>query len=344
MKVGQRGLAVLGLLLAVGLVPTGLASALPEEPTAPVRLAPRQCLLHDAIVHSVVWSPDGKLLASLAVDGTVRLWDSATTEQVATFEGFALVGISNIAFSPDGKVLAIPQRNWVVLWDIATGKEKSRLEGDLDRVTRVAFSPDGKTLATTSLDKAICLWDLATGKQRLGFQGHTYEALSVAFSPDGKTLASVGALEWWVTLWNTQTGERRATLGSKGEPRQAVSVMFSPDGKTLAVGREGELRLWDVQTDKAAAILKGPLGFYLSVAFSPDGKLVAAGGGVARGSGATGNPGLVELWDTQTGGHLATLEGHPDVVSSVAFSPDGKTLASGSADKTILFWDVPMGK
>ena len=244
--------------------------------------------------------------------------------------------VTSLAFSPDSKTLASGSEDKTVkLWDAATGKELATLKGHTSHVSAVAFSPDGKTLASGSYDKTVKLWDVATGKELPApLKGDTGVVTALAFSPDGKRLASG---KWGnlrgseIKLWDMATGKELITLRAYAPYNNSLG--FSPEGKTLvsANGR-GAVLLWDVATGKEVATLKGhPGGEVMAVAVSPDGKRVASAAWLT-----------IKLWDVATGKELDTLKGFK--VKSVAFSPDGKTLAAGGEGPWVRLFDVPTGK
>ena len=302
-------------------------------------------------VLSVAFSPNGQILASGHDDHKIRLWEVETGQQKATLEGHRY-WVYSLAFSPDGHTLASGYSSEIMLWDVETGQQTATLERHgFYIICSVAFSPDGHTLASGSTDDTIRLWDVRTGQLQATLKGHESSIHSLAFSPDGQTLAS-GSGNWdtiWgdftVRLWDVSTGQLQATL--KGHGSTVHSVAFSPNGHTLASGsRDGTGRLWDVDTEQPLAILREHTDWVYSVAFLPDGQTLASGS----------RDGTVLLWDTSpyinialqaildTEQPLATLapEGRTEWVYSVAFSPDGKTLASGGMgnDYAVRLWDV----
>ncbi len=298
-------------------------------------------LEHGSPVHSVVFSPDGTLLAStgdneIRLDNEIKLWDVSTHENIATLEG-----VTSVAFSPDGTLLASgsgSDDNTVKLWNVSTHENIATLEGHWREVTSVAFSPDGTLLASGSGsgDNTVKLWDVSTHENIATLEGHWWGVTSVAFSPDGALLAS-GSYDGQVKLWDVSTHENIATLEGG---RDVTSVAFSPDGTLLASGSgsdDNTVKLWDVSTHENIATLEGR-GEVTSVAFSPDGTLLASGEQSSR-------RGQVIIWDVITHEIIAVFRSgaaffESDAVSSVSFSPDGTLLASGSTEGEVKLWNV----
>ena len=275
---------------------------------------------HTNEVRSVLFSPDGSLLASVAGD-TIKLWDVTTREISATLTDSFLT--YSLAFSPDGSLLVSAGEDGAVkLWDVTTREIIASLEGHTNEVRSVLFSPDGSLLVSAGEDGAVKLWDVATREPIATFGADIYE---VTFSPDGSLLASAEE-DGAVKLWDVVTREPIATFGGDNYKNKAP---FSPDGSLLATigGRGRAINLWDVATREPIATFGGDS---YEVTFSPDGSLLASVSGSAS----------VILWDVGTRRVISALGGSTYRVNTVAFSPDGTVLASGADDGQVLLWDM----
>jgi WD40 repeat protein/uncharacterized caspase-like protein len=287
-------------------------------------------------VSSVAFSPDGQLVASGSWDNTIKLWEVASGMQLRSLAGHA-APIRSVVFSPDGQLLASASNDKTIkLWDPKTGKQLRSLEAHVREVLSIALSPDGKLLASASNDKMINLWDPQTGKQLRSFSGHAGPVTSVAFSADGQLLASASD-DKTIKLWDVVNGTQLRSL--EGHSKTVNLVAFSPYGKVIGSASADEtIRQWDAATGKQLSSIEVTgAGSEVSVAFSPDWTVIAIAGADKT-----------ILVDVQTGKQLSSIKG-----TAVAFSPDGKVIASGRQiiaedikdfDYGIKLWDVASGK
>jgi WD40 repeat protein len=281
------------------------------------------------LAFDMAFSPDGKRLVSAG--RALRFFDVATGKQLAVFGGGQR--IASVAFSPDGKVLAVGRGGEpVALWDTTTLKEVRRLDVGRNGARAVAFAPDGKALAVAA-HGAVALWDAPAGKKLRDLPGTHYQVWSMRFSPDGQTLA-VGNLDSVIHLYHTATGREFPTPagGHRGCLRSLAFV--DRDRAILTVGAEGLVRQWGLATSRPAREFRAEEPYSNCGALSPDGRTLASGG--EQGA---------HLYDWATGKKLRELKGHKFQLFAVAFSPKGDMLASAAnLDGNVLVWDVGRGK
>ena len=289
-------------------------------------------------VRPLAWSPDGTTLATSSHDGTITLWDPTTGTQKLRFSRDHTL-IWSTSWSPDATTLAASSHDGTItLWDPTTGTPKTTLAGDRLGIVSMAWSPDGTTLATSSHDGTITLWDPTIRTPKTTLNAHHKNIWSITWSPGSTTLA-IGSSDGTITLWDPTTGIPKATLA--GDRRGIVSMAWSPDGTTLATSGIDNIILWDPTTGTQKTILTENHGSVRSLAWSPDGTTLATSG--------IDN---IILWDPTTGTqktiltenhrNIRSLGGPSRTVRSMAWSPDGSTLAADHSD-TIILWDPTTG-
>lgn len=245
----------------------------------------------------------------------------------------AFGGVLSVAFSPNGKLLAMGDTNGEIrLYQIADGKQVLTCHTHTNWVVSLAFSPDSNKLASGSSDCTVRLWDVSTGRCLHILGEHKHEVWSVVFSPDGETLAS-GSDDQTARLWCVSTGKCLRIF--QGHTNYVLSVAFSPDGQKLLSGsHDRTIRLWCIITGECSTVFQGHDDGIRSIAVSPDGQKLAS----------SSNDKTVRLWNLSTGKCLRIFQGHSNQIFSVAFSPQDNTIASGSHDQTVRLWDVNSGE
>jgi WD40 repeat protein/tRNA A-37 threonylcarbamoyl transferase component Bud32 len=332
---------------------------------------------HTFAVNGVAYSPDGHHIASAGWEGAVRIWDATSGQELLTLSGHN-DQVGAVAYSPDGRRIATGAGRTVRLWDAANGKELLMLRGHTSWISALAFSPDGRRLASMGGDSTVRTWDATNGQQQLILSGlaagvgavapspdvhRIAPAFSaVAYSPDGHRIASASD-DGTVKQWDASTGQELLTL--RGHKGGAGAVAYSPDGRRIAsAGADRRVRLWDSANGRELATLYGNpsvvSGSVQSVAYSPDGRHIVAasrdlvkirplrdfrvgdlGANIAA---ASVFDDAVKIWDAAGGDDVLTLRGHMIYVGDLAFSPDGRRIASAGSDGTVRVWDAAIGQ
>jgi WD40 repeat protein/serine/threonine protein kinase/DNA-binding XRE family transcriptional regulator len=287
-------------------------------------------------VSTLAFSPDGTRIATASNDNTIKVWDVISGQMLLALPHTDVV--SNIAFSPDGKRLATGTFNttWI-LWDAATGQSLLTIFGHASLVTGIGFDPTGKLLATASEDGTAKIWDTVTGRELLALSGHTSGITGVAFSPDGRLLATASR-DRTAKLWDVSPQGGREWFNLVAHTDGVWGLAYSSDARSarIATGsRDKTVKIWNAKTGDELFTLPGFTFLVQRIAFSPDGTRLLVNRGTENEFDAT-------VWDLATRTELLTLH-HDALVFGVAYSPDGKYIATGSADGVAKIWEAKTG-
>jgi WD40 repeat protein len=294
--------------------------------------------------NKVVVSPNGRWVANMEDDQTVRLWDMETGKELARLPHDE--AIYALAFAPDGQTVATWSRDGTAsIWPPPSGVAAARFvhdqDGDPRYVTDVAFSPDGRRLATGGFDDSARIWDVATARQ-LARVDHSLPVNRVAFSEDGDLVASAEVCysstpcdQVAVVLSAAENGQTRTLL-----PHEATvtALAFAKVGARLATGTfAGKVRVWDTASGAEVGGFDFDSGNEVrALSFSPDGSLLAVGEGCPSFSTCKA---AVRIWDVAAES-VAREVTHDDGVRALCFDSGGGTLVTTSSDRTVRAWNV----
>lgn len=313
---------------------------------------------HDSVVNSVTFR-NSYTLATASADRTLRLWNTAN-HSVQKLGGRGGWLNSTASLEDYNELVAASSDRTLRVLDGSIRGPGNMCEGHDGPVNAVALSPDGNILASGSSDWTILLWNVHAGTCVKKFRHHCRYTLSIAFSPDSKILAS-GSSDWSVRLWDVDEGTLVKTLTyqnhiigdkltTKDHGCYVLAIAFSPDGRMIASGSsDWRVRLWSIDTSVLLTTLEGHHNWVRAVAFSTDGKLLAS----------ASTDGMLWLWDVEKRNNETSINEdwasnmlkerccdvnksshNQDWVRAVAFSPDGKVLASALADGTVSVLDL----
>jgi WD40 repeat protein len=303
------------------------------------RLAPshviefgRQQRIGPAVVSAVAISADGRRLAAVGDDHSVRLWDRESGQLLYRLAGHT-DWVRAVAFSPNGKVLASAGSDRTIrLWDPATGRLIKTLPPHDQAITVLAFSPDGRQLAAAGFQKTLFLYDAASGRALRDLSCPSVDIRALAFSPSGDRLAAAGR-DGKIRIWNMTLGQPERDVAERNiqaHRRRIRSLVFSPDGRRLASAGEGRhIRLWDTATGRELlSIPCGPTRVQ-AMDFTGDDELAVGG-----------SDNVIRRWNLTTKSVTQLLVGHTGSVVALACHRADGLLVSGSFDTTVRIWNL----
>ena len=259
------------------------------------------------------------------VDGTVKVWDVISGEEVLTNQSDGRWAVS---ISPDGKLIASDGTKILKVWETDNGNQKLTLTGH-STINSVAFSRNGRWIVSGGVSGEVIVWDATSGEATFTLKGHTDSVLSLVFSADGKRMASASKMA--VKIWDAEKWVELLTINEHSDAATVRTVSFSPDGRRIVSGSDVHtVKVWDTESGEELVTYKGHTLMVSSVSFSRDGRRIISGGW----------DGAIHIWEADSRRALLTLKGHTRDVHNLQFSQDGHRIISGSRDTTVRVWDA----
>ena len=315
------GLAIGVAVLLIWLPPTDQVRALRPAHHAP-GISPSPII-------RLAFAPDAQTIATVDDHERIELRRLDGSGPTIPIDG--VDHVKAIAFSPDGRYLAVGRRETdVVLLSLHPSISARKLNIDVRETSDLSFSPDGSLLAVSShASPRIVIWEIRTRRLRTLLAGHHTPAHLVRFTPDGQSLLSMAINDRRLLNWDLASSRPRHLMENLASRPNCLA--YAPNGRRLATSCfPRSVQIWDLATGREVVRIAGLRFPARSLAFSPDGRLLAA----ASGDGSAG------LWDASTGQPIRQLETGLDVLNAIAFSPDGLRIAISGNDGALRLWDV----
>jgi WD40 repeat protein len=284
-------------------------------------------------VSKLAWSPDGTQIASVNVDGSLRVWSASTGQTLARYTSpVGFVKVLSMAWLPNNYLLILSERadNTIDAWSPFTGEVYMSMSLPTT-IYAGAWSPDGSRIAFDDGHHAVQVWSVFPEKKIALYPVHTIDRIAaLSWSPNGAQIASA-TYDGVIAVWDAATGKN--VLSPYTSAGQVVSLSWSPDASRLGwATATGVIQLWNENLKQSAITLRGATGTIMpEVALSWSSNSIYL---------AASDANLVQVWDTITSKQIFTYRGHTDGVNDVAWSPGGAKIASASLDKTVQVWQI----
>lgn len=283
---------------------------------------------HLAGVYACAISPDGSYIASASSDQTVKVWNTATGEEVHTLLGHESM-VVDCAFSPDGSLVASAGADGTVrVWNCVTVANTFTFTGHSAAVNACAFDPHGRWLVSVGSDRLVKFWNVATGRELDTYSGHTDLINDCAVAPDGAYVVSAG-IDGAMKLWESPLPDAVAAAPEQHTGWVNGCAVSRIENLAASTSSDATIRLWNTQTGAGGPVLSGHNASVRGCAFGPfDGQLVSASADKSA-----------RVWDVRRGVEIAVLVGHTDWVNGCCVSPTGHLVLTASSDRTLRLWD-----
>ncbi|MCP4289575.1 MAG: protein kinase [Gammaproteobacteria bacterium] len=282
--------------------------------------------------NGAVWSPDGSRILTASWDGTARVWDAKTGEELLILSGHTDVLLGGARWNSDGsRILTASDDRTARVWDANTGEELLTLSGHEDLVNRAGWSPDENRILTAGDDGTARIWDAETGRELLTLSGHTNFIQSARWNADGSRIITNSA-DRTARVWEAATGEELLVLA--GHDDGVIEARWSPDeSRILTASVDGVVKLREAESGEEMLTFTAHTSFLWTAIWNADGSRIMT----------TSDDRTAKVWDAETGQNLLTLTG-PELVKQAAWNKAESLILTASEDNTARLWDAKTGQ